>query len=86
MGISVISQDGVDMGSVKDLEIEDSAWQVTGLLVKLNKDILERLNMKRPMIGTQEIMISTTDVSGIADNIVLRRPLESYKAAETGTG
>lgn len=78
IGKEVITKDGVDMGQVKNLSVDFESWRVVELVVKLERDVLERLNLKRPMIGTQDIVVSSADVSGVADKVVLSQPLEVY--------
>jgi len=86
IGKDVITQDGVDMGEVKDLDVDVGSWRVTGVVVKLNRDVLERLHMRRPMLGTQEILVATADVTGVSDRVVLSRSLDVYAKAPADSG
>ena len=80
-GLRVITHDGAELGKVQDVEIETEGWRLTGLVVRLERDVLERLRMRKPLIGTQEMLVSVADVVGVSDNVVLSRPLGDYARA-----
>jgi sporulation protein YlmC with PRC-barrel domain len=78
IGKEVIAKDGTDLGEVRDATVDTDSWRVVGLVVKLNRDVLERLNLRRPLVGTQEIQVPVGDITGVADRIVLRKAVEEY--------
>ncbi len=84
-GKNVITHDGAELGKVHDLELETTDWAIVAFVVRLERDVLERLHMRKPMIGTQERRVSVADVVGVSDNVVLSRPLSEYAKAPTDT-
>ncbi len=79
-GKGVISQDGRELGVVADCALDQEAWHIDTLVVKLDRELLESFHMKRPMFGTQTVQIPTTYVSGVGDKVILRKTLEELTA------
>lgn len=77
IGKPIVSQDGREIGRVEALHVDVKCWSVASIGVKVSKDVLEELNLKRPFIGTQIIQIPTGQVSGATDTIVLKSELSA---------
>lgn len=77
----VVGQHGHDVGVIKEILVNVETWQVDCLEVKLNRDTLEKLELKRPLLGTQTVRIPTSQVSGASDVIVLKAMLEDMEFA-----
>jgi len=71
-GKRIVTQDGRVVGEIESLFVDVESWRVTDLSVKVRKDVLEELKLKRPFIGTQIIRIPTDQISGTSDQVVLR--------------
>lgn len=72
----VLTQDGYEIGSVQGVNVDVSGtWQVESLSVKLRRDILGELRMKRPMFGSQQVRITVDDIAGVSDTVVLKHAL-----------
>jgi sporulation protein YlmC with PRC-barrel domain len=71
-GKRIVTQDGRVVGEIESLFIDVDTWRVTDLAVKVRKDVLEELKLKRPFIGTQIIRIPTEQISGTSDQVVLK--------------
>jgi sporulation protein YlmC with PRC-barrel domain len=88
-GKEVVSSDGRALGHLKDVEVNTTSWKVTGLVVKLNRDVLEDVHLKKPFVGSQEIVIATAHVSGLSDKIILAKGIGEFgkltAAAESDT-
>ena len=56
IGKDILCQDGRELGSVKDLVLDFEEWSIHVIVVKLARDVLEKLHMKRPLIGTQTML------------------------------
>ncbi|MBZ0118239.1 MAG: PRC-barrel domain-containing protein [Sandaracinaceae bacterium] len=82
IGKDILCQDGRELGSVKDLMFDAESWTIGVLVVKLARDVLETLHMKRPLIGTQTMHVPVTDVSGVSDKVILTRALAEYARAK----
>lgn len=74
-GKKVLTQDGSEIGEVKGLDVDTTSWRVPTLEVKLRRDQLESLSIKRPIFGTKTVHLSVDHVSGISDQVILKRKL-----------
>lgn len=79
-GKGVLTQDGREVGEVDDLLLDDGEWTIRTLVVKLERDLLERFHMKKPIFGTQTIQLPTSYVSGVSDKVILHKTLEELVA------
>ncbi len=71
-GKTVYSQDGRALGDVEGVELSADDWKVRGLDVKLRREVLEDMSLKKPMMGTQTISIAPDQISGVGDAIILK--------------
>ena len=74
-GKTIVSQDGRQIGRVDAVFEDVDSWEVSALGVKLRRDKLEELELRRPLVGTQTIRIPTDQIAGVGDSIVLRTKL-----------
>lgn len=80
-GKGVLSQDGRVLGAVSDVVLSHTDWDISAIVVKLERDLLEAFHMKRPLFGTQTIQIPTSSISGVGDKVILHRTLEELTAS-----
>lgn len=73
-GKRVVSQDGRVVGEIDSLQLDVESWKVLSIGVKVRKDVLDKLSLRRPFIGTQVIRISAAQISGASDTVVLKPP------------
>ncbi|MGE0791410.1 MAG: PRC-barrel domain-containing protein [Sandaracinaceae bacterium] len=73
----VLTQDGREIGKLSDIVIDHDSWKVVALTVRLDRDLLERFELKKPMFGTQELILPIGFISGVGDKIVLHQKLEA---------
>ena len=73
-GKRVVSQDGRVIGEIESLHIDVETWKVIALGVKVRKDVLDELSLRRPFLGTQVIRIPAEQISGASDTVVLKPP------------
>ncbi len=78
-GIRIIGQHGREIGVVTDVYISVKTWQCQSLEVKLNRDALEDLKLKRPWFGTQTVQVPVDAISGATENLVLKSALEDLE-------
>ena len=74
-GKAVFSQDGRQLGLVEALEVSHASWRIVGFEVKLKREVLSAMNLKKPMMGTQVVLIAPDEVSGIGDAIILKNTI-----------
>ncbi len=70
-GMKINCTEGRDVGHVKDILVDVENWTSPSLLVKLNKDILETLDLKSSILSKNELAISMEHVERIRDRIML---------------
>ncbi len=75
-GKMIVTQDGRDLGEVAGLIVDVARWRVTGLKVKVRRDRLDDLRLKRPLIGSASIDLPIDQVQAVSDRVVLRAPLD----------
>ncbi len=51
----VITNDGRNIGRLKGAWIDMGTWSVSALVVELNKDVVDELNVKKPMLRTAKV-------------------------------
>ncbi len=74
-GKGVLTQDGREIGKLSDLVVDSASWRVRALVVKLDRDLLDQFDLKKPMFGTVPLDIPVDFVSGIGDKVVLHKKL-----------
>ncbi len=76
VGLSIIGQHGREIGVITDMLADIETWHLQSLEVKLNREALDDLKLKRPWFGTQTVQVPVSEVSGATENLVLKNPLE----------
>jgi sporulation protein YlmC with PRC-barrel domain len=71
IGKKVVSQDGREVGHVHALEVDVGRWRITGLRVKLRREVLGEMSLKKPVFGTQQIVVAPAEIAGIKDAVIL---------------
>ncbi len=79
MGMKVIGQHGREIGVITNMFADVETWQLQSLEVKLNRETLDDLKLKRPWFGTQTIHVPVSEISGATDNLVLKSLLEKME-------
>jgi sporulation protein YlmC with PRC-barrel domain len=79
MGIDIIGQHGREVGVISDMFADVETWHLQSLEVKLNRETLDDLKLKRPWFGTQTVHVPVSEISGATDNLVLKHPLEEME-------
>jgi len=76
LGMKIIGQHGREIGVITDMCADVETWQLHSLEVKLNRETLDDLKLKRTWFGTQTVRVPVTEISGATDNLVLKSTLE----------
>ncbi|NLT37052.1 MAG: hypothetical protein GXX95_02710 [Methanomassiliicoccus sp.] len=63
----VITTDGRKIGTLSGAWVDLKNWNVTALVVDLDKNVLEELNVKKPIIGSAKISLPTSSIMNMAD-------------------
>ena len=67
----VITADGRHIGDVTGIEIETDSWKVQWIDVKLIRESLDGLKVKKPMFGTVTARFSPDRVKTVSDTVLL---------------
>ena len=79
VGMRIIGQHGREVGVITDMFADVETWHVQSLKVKLNRETLDDLKLKRPWFGTQTVHVPVSEISGATDNLVLKHCLEEME-------
>jgi len=70
-GMEISGSNGRDLGKVTDILIDVDGWKSLSVLVKLNKEILETLDVKSSLLSKTRLAISMVHVVSISDRVML---------------
>jgi sporulation protein YlmC with PRC-barrel domain len=79
-GKKVITSEAQVLGEVDGAEIDIDGWQVTGLHVNLTKEIIERFNFKKPLLGSVVVCLPVKTIKAVGDVIALDKTVEELKS------
>ena len=79
VGMKIIGQHGRAVGVISDMFADVETWQLQSLEVKLNRETLDDLKLKRPWFGTQTVHVPVKEISGATETLVLKHPLEEME-------
>ncbi|MDW5562513.1 MAG: hypothetical protein SA339_04730 [Methanomassiliicoccus sp.] len=68
---NVITTDGRMIGVLTGAWVDTTNWTVSSLVVELEKDVVEDLNVKKPLLRTPKVTLPTSTVQRIADVVQL---------------
>ncbi|MFW5904279.1 MAG: PRC-barrel domain-containing protein [Candidatus Saliniplasma sp.] len=71
MGMEISGNQGNDVGKVEDILIDTESMGILSMMVKINKDILETLDLKKSLLSKTRLGISMEHVKNIGDMIML---------------
>lgn len=67
----VLSSDGREVGQVTGVQFDVQTWKVAWIDVKVPRDTLPDLGMKKPLMGTHSIKVSPDRISNVTDTVML---------------
>lgn len=79
VGMRIIGQHGREVGVISDIIVDVGTWQLLSLEVKLNREALDDLKLKRPWFGSQTVQVPVGEISGATDNLILKSLLEEME-------
>lgn len=89
IGKQVLTRDGREIGRVQTLQIDPETWRVMSIGVKVARERLEDLDLRRPLLGSQSILVPTGEITAVADVVMLSRDLPGLREISglaTGSG
>jgi len=74
-GRTILGKGGREIGELSGILIDVDDWRVASIEIKVHKDVLEAMGMKRPVFGTQTIAVPISQISRTSDAILLEAEL-----------
>jgi sporulation protein YlmC with PRC-barrel domain len=82
--MKVFAQAGREIGVVQGLDVDLGDFSIRSVEIKLRREVLESLDMKVPLMGTQTISLAVDHVQAIGDTVVLGASIEELAALGLG--
>lgn len=79
-GRTVLSSDGIAIGEITKLFVEDTDWRVASIQVKLRKEIAERLGASRSLLHPALVEIPTDHVQSVGDAVILTVAVDTLRS------
>ena len=80
-GRTVISADGISIGSLVELFISTSDWRVESIRIELQKDIADRIGASRTLLHRGTIELPANFIQSVGDAVVLSIDVEKLREA-----
>ena len=78
-GKEVIAGKARILGKVVSVEIDTENWKVTNIQLEVDKNVLDELGLKKPILGSVKITFPVEIVDGISDKIILKETVDQLK-------
>lgn len=78
-GKSVLTADGKNVGTLADLSIDEHTWKITSLVVDVDPAVAALFGVKKKLLKSPRVKISTDKVEHLADVVKLRDELSHLK-------
>jgi sporulation protein YlmC with PRC-barrel domain len=72
-GLKVISLDAQNIGEIIGVNVDTNTWKVTDLEVKLNKEAVEEMGLKKPKLGSVTVCLPVTYIERFGDVITVKQ-------------
>ena len=80
-GRTVISADGIAIGSLVELFISSSDWRVESIRIELQKDIADRIGASRTLLHRGTIELPVSFIQSVGDAVVLSIEVDKLREA-----
>ena len=67
------------IGKVSDIEVDTNTWKVTHICVDVDKNVVEDLGLKKPMIGSIKVGAPVETIGVISDRVILNKTMNELK-------
>ena len=76
----MITSDGRNIGQFKGVWLDVSNWNVSSIIIELDKNVVEELNVKKPMLRSAKVSVPITYVKTIADVVQINTDISGLSA------
>ena len=85
IGLKVITLDAQNLGEIDGVHADINTWKITDLDVKLNREAIKEMGLKKPKLGSLIVCIPITYVKRFGDVITLNHTQEDIKNLKEST-
>lgn len=78
-GIKVITLDAQNLGVIDGAQVDTTNWMITDLEVKLDKEAIQEMGLKKPKIGSLVVCLPINYIQTFGDVITLKHKQETLK-------
>lgn len=85
IGLKVITLDAQNLGEIDGVHADINTWKITDLDVKLNREAIKEMGLKKPKLGSLIVCIPIAYVKRFGDVITLNHTQEDIKNLKEST-
>jgi sporulation protein YlmC with PRC-barrel domain len=78
-GRTVIGADGLAVGEVAAIFLDSEAWRIEAILVKLRKEVADRLGAPHSLFRSGTVEVPVRLVQSVGDALVLSIPVDGLR-------
>jgi len=78
-GLKVITFDAQNLGEIDGAQVDTSTWTITDLEVKLNKEAIQEMGLKKPKLGPLKVCLPVTYIQTFGDVITLKHKQDALR-------
>jgi sporulation protein YlmC with PRC-barrel domain len=78
-GTKVVTTDAYILGEINGASVDTNTWKITDLDVKLSKDTIKELELKKPKLGSLIVCLPISDVKNFGRVALLKYTLKTFK-------
>jgi len=75
----VVTNDGASVGTVQDVIIDTAEWKVRSVIVKLERDAMDAMGLKKGLFSKINVEIRTNLIISTSDMVHLNVPMAGVK-------
>ena len=78
-GLKVITLDAQNLGEIAGAQVDTDTWTITDLEVKLNKEAIQEMGLKKPKLGSLTVCLPITYIQNFGDVITLKHTQKALR-------
>ena len=78
-GLKVISLDAQNLGEIVGVQVDTNAWKVTDLELKLDREAIKEMGLKKPKLGSITVCLPVTYIKQFGDVITVKHTQKAIK-------
>jgi len=74
--MQVLGTGGKVLGKVTDISLEPNTWKMPSLSITVSREVMDRMKLKKPLVGKGVVALSMVHVENIKDYVMLNTDAE----------